>query len=44
MKVDERNLTIKKFIPPPDAISDPVEREELLMQADIFNGLSALKF
>ena len=35
IKIDERNTPNRKFIPPPDAESDPAEREELMMHADI---------
>jgi hypothetical protein len=43
-KVDDRSITIKKFVPPPDVTSDPVERDELLTQAEIFSGMSAQRF
>jgi hypothetical protein len=44
MKADERNTPSKKFIPPLDVTSDPAEREELLMQAEIFSGMNPQKF
>jgi len=34
----------KKAFVPIEVDSDPAEREELMMQADMLNGLSANKF
>lgn len=43
-KTEERNSSCRKFVPPPDMDSDPIEREELMMQADMLNGLTPQQF
>ena len=43
-KVEERLTSNRKVFIPIEVDSDPAEREELMMQADIMNGLSANKF